>query len=576
MERVGRLTKNTAALVTARVVTSGLTFLLAIIINRNLGAEKAGVYNYAFALYTIFQVIPDFGLGNISIRDVSQDNRRLHRYFTNIVSLRLLLGCLAFLLLVLTDLVTVALQGTGNVGGEKFWVVFTVSFCLLVEQPLSNSLAESFIALERLVLVAAVYLAMGVLRVAASIYLVTSGSSRVLIYLVAVYLLTIVYSVLQFYPLYRRMRRRIAAPSAEEAGLVAAESPAKAPDPRGESAMEALHDDVSFIRGAEKGEGCGGDPYSPAAGAGTVPTGPPSEEPKAVRRLGPFVFEPTLWRYLLQSAWPLAVVAAGVTLYAGMDVPILSWLRGDAEVGMYAAAGMFAKAFVFFTLALNMAVLPAISKVGGSHPERLGIIWEKLLKYAWLTVSLLVVVVPILARPILILQSQKDPFIDAWHVTWLTMAAMNFTFMTAISFPFFVVIDRQKILTRLVVLSLLLKGGLNLLTVPFLGYTGAALSVLVSEAVVFVVLAWMLSRELGYRPDLARLALPSLAVLGTLYGGGFVLYRVLAAWKETFMASLRYSLLISAALVVLYLTAGSVTGAFRRRELRELNELLTV
>ena len=75
MERVGRLSRNTAALVGARVVTSGLTFILAIVINRNLGPEKAGIYTYAFSLYTIFQVIPDFGIGNISIRDVSQDRK---------------------------------------------------------------------------------------------------------------------------------------------------------------------------------------------------------------------------------------------------------------------------------------------------------------------------------------------------------------------------------------------------------------------------------------------------------------------------------------------------------------------
>ncbi len=72
MEEVRRISKNTTVLVAAKVISSGLVFLLAILINRELGPERAGIYTYAFVLYTIFQVIPDFGIGNISVRDVSR------------------------------------------------------------------------------------------------------------------------------------------------------------------------------------------------------------------------------------------------------------------------------------------------------------------------------------------------------------------------------------------------------------------------------------------------------------------------------------------------------------------------
>lgn len=574
MERVGRLTKNTAALVGARVVTSGLTFLLAIVINRQLGPEKAGIYNYAFALYTIFQVLPDFGLGNISIRDISQDNSRMHRYFTNIVSLRLLLGVLAFILLMLTNLVSTAVQGGGGVGGEKFWVVFTISFCLLVEQPLSNSLAENFIAMEKLVLVAAIYLVMGVIKVALSVYLVTAGFRHVLVLLILVYLLTYVYSILHFYPLYRRLRLRLAPPTDEE-GLAVAEAIIHTAEPVGEAASEALLADYAFagLRGTEtKGEGGGGSAV-PGGGAGTAPASPPPEgEPDL--RLGFLVVERPLWRYLLANAWPLAVVAAGVTVYAGMDIPILSWFRGDAEVGLYGAAGMFAKAFVFLTLAVNMAVLPSISRVGGRHPERLGEIWEHLLRYAWLCIAFLAVSAPFLARPVLVLQ--KHDFIRSWHAAWLTMAAMNFTFMTAISFPFFVVINRQRELTRVVIISLAIKGALDLVTIPLWGYTGAAATVLLSEFLVFCILARILSRDLEHSLRPVRFAGVPLLLLACLYGAGFGLYHFLAAWKDTFLASLRYSLLICLALVALYAVLGVVTGAFSRGKLRDLNRLLTV
>jgi O-antigen/teichoic acid export membrane protein len=281
-----------------------------------------------------------------------------------------------------------------------------------------------------------------------------------------------------------------------------------------------------------------------------------------------------LWRYLLASAWPLAIVGAGVTIYAGIDIPILSWFKGDAQVGLYSAAAMFAKAFVFLTLALNMAVLPAISRVGGKHLERLGPIWQKLLRYAWLLVIPLAVIVPILARPVLILQ--KHEFIEAWNVTWITMASMNFTFMTAISFPFFIVINKQKTVTVIVSIGLVAKIILALLVIPFWGYTGAAISVLVSEGVAFVVLFWRLSLELDHHVDLLRFATLPLLVLGTLYAAAFVLHKVLAVGKDTFMSSLQPAFIIAAALTILYVVLAFATKALNRKGLQELNDLLTV
>lgn len=497
----------------------------------------------------------------------------MHRYFTNIVSLRLFLGALAFFLLMLTNLVSLAVQGTAGAGGEKFWVVFTISFCLLVEQPFSNSLAENFIAMEKLVLVAGVYLVMGIMKVGLSIWLLTAGFRHVLVLLILVYLLTYVYSILHFYPLYRRLRSRLARPSAEESDLAAAETLMRFSELRGEVASEALLAGYSYAEMKEGKTFSSPEGVAPGQGTEAALQGPPHQgEPDL--RLGFITVERHLWRYLLSGAWPLAVVAAGVTIYAGMDIPLLSWFRGDAEVGLYGAAGMFAKAFVFLTLAVNMAVLPSISRVGGKHPERLGGIWEHLLRYAWMFIAFLAVAVPFLARPVLVLQ--KHDFIRAWHATWLTMGAMNFTFMTAISFPFFVVINRQRKLTRVVLISLAVKGGLDLVTIPLWGYTGAAATVLASEFLVFCILAHMLSRDLNHPLRPLRFAAAPLLLLAVLYGSGLALYSLLAAWRETFMASLRYSLIICAALLAVFLCLGAMTGAFSRKRLRELNRLLTV
>ncbi|MFW6113442.1 MAG: oligosaccharide flippase family protein [Actinomycetota bacterium] len=579
MERIGSVSKDAASLVGARIVTSGLTFLLAIIINRNLGPEKAGIYNYAFALYTILQVIPDFGIGNISIRDVSQDNSRMRRYFGNIVSLRLLLGVGAFCLLMIINVASLAMESGAALSGEKFWVVFTVAFCLMVEQPFSNSLAENFIALERLTLVALVYLIMGIMKVGLSIYVITSEFSNVLVLLMLVYLLTYIYSIFHFYIAYRRTLRRQERGISRTRDVAVAEAVTHAPELSGEAMLESVMADYSYSsmvenQEEEREEFEQGSSLPAALPSNLPPAPPPEDEDGRTFRLAGFVFDRPFWRYILVSAWPLAVVAAGITIYAGMDIPILSWIRGDTEVGLYSAAGMFAKAFVFLTLAVNMAVLPAVSKVGGKYPQRLGEVWESLMRYSWIIIIPLVVITPVLARPVLVLQEHQ--FIDAWNATWLTMAAMNFTFMTAICFPFFIVINKQKAITVIVVIGLAAKAVLDLITIPFLGYMGAAMTVVLSEFLVFALLFRSLSRELGHRVNLLRFAGPPLISLAVLYSAAALLHHILAAGKDTFMGSLQYAFIIAAALTILYIVLVVSTKMLTRKGLQELNDLLTV
>lgn len=510
--RLGKLSRDTVYLAAARVITSGLTFILAIYVNRVLGPEKAGIYNYAFALYTIIQVIPDFGMGNITIRDVSRDHRLLGRYVPAVMGLRLILGTAGFIALNLINLVSWAAQRSDPLATEKLVVLLALSLCLLVEQPLSNTLAEAFISLERLPFVALVYLLMGTARVCFSLAALKLVGNRVYP-LVLAYLAAYLYSVIHFALAYLRVRH----------GLT----------------REALNGPSSPTRR--------GSPSSRWA-------------------------NPEMWRYLLRSAWPLAVTGAGITIYASLDLPILSWLRGDREVGLYSAAGLFAKAFVFLTIAVNMALLPAVSRATGEHPERAGELWRNLTIYCLGVVFPLTVMVPILAKPVLFLQGSD--FVEAWPAAWLTMAAMNFTFMTAVSFPFFVALNRQKALTGVILRGLVIKGVLNLGLIPFLGYMGAALTVPLSEAGIFLMASAALSREAGFPPARKGIfARPLLAALPTYATAAVFLWW----WKsgEGFLPSLRWSLPVLGGTTVTYVLASFLAGMWRREELQRLNRLLT-
>ncbi len=572
MERVSRVSKNAVALITAKLVTSGLSFFMAIIINKQLGPVLVGVYNYAFVIYMIFQVLPDFGIGNISIRDVSQDNTKLDYYFKNVVGLRMILGLGAFILLTAINLIVLAAQSPGGVGAEKFWAVFVIGFCFFIEQPFSNTLVENFIALERLAVVAIVFLIVGVLKVGLSIYVVLAGFNNVVVWLILIYILTLLYSIAHFYFIYSRLLKRRSELKSGTWDRAAAAALLKMPE-TGEVPQEALAADFAFASALSRdvGEQTQFEALSPAGGSAIL--NPESEEDKSHTfwRKGRY-FDRELWLYFLRSAWPLAVVSSAITIYAIVDVPILSWMKGDEVVGLYAAAAMFAKAFVFLTIAINMAVLPAVSKVGGKHPERLGPIWEKMLFYCVVVIAPLMVLTPILARPVLILEGSK--YIDAWVVVWLSMAAMAFTFMEAISFSFFIVINKQKKITVIIIIGLLLKAALDLIVIPIWSYTGMAVIVVVSEFMVFMMIFYALSRELKYKVNVIKFAAAPFGIIAILYATALVLHNLLTIGRDTVGSAAVVAIIESALLVGLYAVLAFGSGLFRKSRLQELNDLL--
>jgi O-antigen/teichoic acid export membrane protein len=561
--RVAKVSINAGVLIAAKIFTSGISFFLAIVINRQLGAVNAGIYTYAFTMYSIFMIVPDFGFGSISVRDVSQDHTKMSAYFRNIVSMRMVLGLGACLILLATDFGT-ALTKSPIAFDQKFWAIFAIAFCLLIEQPFSNTLAECFVAMERLTVVAYVYLIMAILKVALSLYVILAGINPVLVLLIVIYIITILYSIVHFYLLYRRMLRRDIQPEIEQQQVALAEAVIHAPElPEGPAFDQALLADFSYATVDEP------EVEDKAAGG-------PGER-------GRFAFlerlklDEGLWRYLFRSAWPLALVAIGISVYAYMDIPILSWIKGDAQVGLYNAGVMFAKSLIYLGMGINLAVLPAISVVAKRHPERLGDIWERFLRFMFTLVIIVAVLVPILARPILVLQ--KHDFIAAWPVVWLTMAAMTFTALTGISFPFFVVLDKQKKATVVVAIGIAVKLVFLLIAIPLWGYNGAAIALLASEVISFFLYYAALSPELNRRIQWLRTFVVPLLCLGVLYAASFVVMWFLIhgnASADKFLGSLVYAVIAAAVVTVVFAAMVLLTRLISRKNLRELNALLKV
>ncbi|MCG6939232.1 MAG: oligosaccharide flippase family protein, partial [Gammaproteobacteria bacterium] len=94
--------KNFSFLMVGKIVGDAFTFGLFIVLSRAYGQEGIGEYSFAMAYTGFFVVAADFGLYNLSIKDMSRNSCSISSYFNNILTTRLLLASGTFLVLILS------------------------------------------------------------------------------------------------------------------------------------------------------------------------------------------------------------------------------------------------------------------------------------------------------------------------------------------------------------------------------------------------------------------------------------------------------------------------------------------
>jgi len=80
-------------------LTTFFLFILLSFLGRVLGSEEYGIFTTALSIATIFEMFTDFGLRDISIRNVSQDKKLTEHYIGNLMIWKLLLCVVVYLLM---------------------------------------------------------------------------------------------------------------------------------------------------------------------------------------------------------------------------------------------------------------------------------------------------------------------------------------------------------------------------------------------------------------------------------------------------------------------------------------------
>lgn len=108
MSTVQKITSNTSWYLLALILQKILSFAYFTILARFLGPNVYGQYQLALNFALMLSVIADLGLSAVLIREIARKSLDQNKLFRQIFSLKLILGLLALLVIICTDLVLYA------------------------------------------------------------------------------------------------------------------------------------------------------------------------------------------------------------------------------------------------------------------------------------------------------------------------------------------------------------------------------------------------------------------------------------------------------------------------------------
>jgi O-antigen/teichoic acid export membrane protein len=100
MKQSQRIVKNALSGVSAELLGGGVSLLTLLIVARSVGVEGFGILSFVLAFSGLFQLVADFGLSNILVREISTHREQLDRYLGAAKSLIWILSTLTFIVMI--------------------------------------------------------------------------------------------------------------------------------------------------------------------------------------------------------------------------------------------------------------------------------------------------------------------------------------------------------------------------------------------------------------------------------------------------------------------------------------------
>jgi O-antigen/teichoic acid export membrane protein len=192
-----------------------------------------------------------------------------------------------------------------------------------------------------------------------------------------------------------------------------------------------------------------------------------------------FDIDLSLMKQLIKEAVPIAVASVFTVVYFKIDVLMLSFLRGDAEVGFYSAAYRITDALVFLPAAFTTSTFPLMSKYFKDSFDSFSFAYARTFKYLF-AAGLLIAVLVTFASEKIILTFYGPEYQNSVIALQILIWATAITFISVLISSTCVSSGNQQIISKTAILASLLNVILNLILIPSTGYVGAAIATVFS------------------------------------------------------------------------------------------------
>lgn len=211
------------------------------------------------------------------------------------------------------------------------------------------------------------------------------------------------------------------------------------------------------------------------------------------RKIGKYQF-----RQHFQATFLFFLLSAATSVYLNLDVVMLGFMKGDAEVGYYNAGIKVKTVLVTCVTSLGTVLLPRLSYyVQKEEIEAFRRMVSKAFSFVFVTATGVMVYFMIFAEESILFLAGKAflPAVSPMLILMPTVLLIGLSNITGIQI--LTPLGDEKKVVYSVAAGAVLDFALNLALIPGFGAAGAAFSTMLAEAVVLAVQGWFLRKKLG-------------------------------------------------------------------------------
>jgi O-antigen/teichoic acid export membrane protein len=212
------------------------------------------------------------------------------------------------------------------------------------------------------------------------------------------------------------------------------------------------------------------------------------------------------WKRLFRSAWPIGLSGLFMTVYARIDMVMLSLFGiSPAEIGWYSISVKIIEMFSLIPFLIMAGLFPIFSVLGSENQEAFKITYQKVLTY------LTSVSVPLLLTIFVLSDSWLvfffgPTFANSVPSLKILIGALPLTFINYVLINTSIALNKERIVTWGSGLAVVFNIGINVIVLPRYGYLGASWTTVATEVLLSICFLGFLQRSF-FRLPLIKTAL---------------------------------------------------------------------